>query len=422
MRKAWGLVLCGMMAFQGLDMGSELSAAGASWYHPGEKTTEVAKDRRFSRKQVEMAFRVLRTATSEGKVPGAVGAIVAPDGLVDCQAFGYRCLDPQRLPMERNTLFDLASLTKMVATTASIGILLDREQITLEDPVSRYLPDFDTEEKRDIRIGHLITHTSGLPAWTPLFREYKGKEAFLQAIAAMPLEAKPGEKWTYSDPGFITLGLIVEKVSGQGLDEFTHENIFQPLGMNQTRFNPPPSLMEDCAATERCAWRKRIVWGEVHDENAKAMGGVAGHAGLFSTADDLARFCRMVMCGGELEGVRILKASTVGLFNTPLIETVDPHQGFGWRIKGTQDASSGPYFSPASFGHTGFTGTSIWFDPERKLASILLTNRVHPSRENQAIGQLRKDFNSAVIEAWEGRRMDDLDKKRTWNPSTGRRP
>lgn len=398
-QRQWLMILAGALLAAGV-LGS--CAREARREAPGERISAAVKPGRFSKEEVDMAFRVLRKATGEGKVPGAVGAIVTPEGVVDCRAYGYRCLEPERLPMERNTVFDLASLTKMVATTTSLCILLERGQLRLDDPVHRYLPEFDRRDKRGIQVRHLVTHTSGLAAWKPLFRTLEGREAFLQAIADSELEARPGEKHQYSDLGFITLGLVIEKASGQGLDAFATENIYRPLGMLETGFRPAPESRNWCAATEACPWRQRIIWGEVHDENAFAMGGVAGHAGVFSTADDLVRFCQMILRGGELDGVRILKPETIAQFNRSQTNIAGANQGLGWRIKDPEDSVAGPLFSPNSFGHTGFTGTSIWFDPERQVASILLTNRVHPSRENQHINPLRKDFNTAVIEAYEG--------------------
>jgi len=200
----------------------------------------------------------------------------------------------------------------------------------------------------------------------------------------------------------IILGLVIEKIFCETLESIAQEQIFQPLGMIDTLYNPPERARERCAATERCKWRGRIVWGEVHDENAYALGGVAGHAGLFSTVEDLARFCQMILCGGLLDGVQLLSPSTVGKLGRPATKLRGADQGFGWRLKGDPEGPAGDQFSLNAFGHTGFTGTSIWFDPQRKIASILLTNRVHPSRENEHIHQLRRDFNDAVIRACEG--------------------
>lgn len=375
-------------------------ARGSCKSDSNKPKAEAMPVERFNRKAFDAAFEVLLKATREGKIPGAVGGIVTPEGMVDWRAYGYRCLDPVRLPMEQDTVFDLASLTKMVATTTSLCILLERGQVQLNDPVSKFLPEFDRPDKKDLQVRHLVTHTSGL-TWRPFFKTRTGRQEFMKAIAETPLQSPPGEKHAYGDPNFITLGLIIERITGQTLDVFARENVFRPLGMRHTGFRPARATWKRCAATEACPWRQKMMWGEVHDENAYAIGGVAGHAGLFSTADDLACYCQMILRGGELDGVQILSPETVAEFSRSQTDLPGANQGLGWRIMNSKDSIAGPLFSPHSFGHTGFTGTSICFDPERQIASILLTNRVHPSRDNQTINPLRREFNTAVIEAYD---------------------
>jgi len=398
MKRGWGREAEGIAALLILSVVMAACARGSCNSNSVKARGEAIPLERSDKEEFHTAFEVLRKATQEGKIPGAVGAIVTSQGVVDWRAYGYRCLDPVRLPMKRDTVFDLASLTKMVATTTSLCILLERGQIRLDDPVSRFLPEFDRPDKKDLQVRHLITHTSGL-TWRPFFKTRKGRQEFLEAIAETPLPSPPGEKHAYGDPNFITLGLIIGRITGQTLDVFAKENVFRPLGMRHTGFRPGRATWKQCAATEACPWRQKVMWGEVHDENAYAIGGVAGHAGLFSTADDLARYCQMILRGGERDGVRILSPETIAEFSRSQTDLPGANQGLGWRIMNAKDSIAGPLFSPDSFGHTGFTGTSICFDLERQVASILLTNRVHPSRDNQSINSLRRDFNTAVIEA-----------------------
>jgi uncharacterized protein YbbC (DUF1343 family)/CubicO group peptidase (beta-lactamase class C family) len=297
-----------------------------------------------------------------------------------------------------DTLYDLASLTKVVATTTMAMILVDEGRLDLDRPVREFLPGFQGPGKEAVTVRHLLTHSSGLEALAPFFREIRGKEAYVERIQAMDLVYPTGSRSVYSDPGIILLGAILEQVAGQPLEVFVEERVFKPLGMREIRFRPPPGLRPRIAPTEEDPWRGRLVHGEVHDENAFAMGGVASHAGLFGTAGDLARFAQMLLNGGVLDGRRIVSRETVELF-TRRAGIPDSTRALGWDTKSAEGSSAGTLFSDRSFGHTGFTGTSLWIDPERQLYVILLTNRVHPTRENNLIREVRPAVADAVVRA-----------------------
>ncbi|MFQ5809794.1 MAG: serine hydrolase, partial [Armatimonadota bacterium] len=300
-----------------------------------------------------------------------------------------------RYPVHPDTIFDLASVTKMVATNTAIQILRDEDALSLDHPLACFFPEVRSTDKGPITVLHLLTHTSGLPGWRAWFRELSGKDAYLEAIAALPLQAEIGARYEYSDLGFMLLGVLVERVAGVGLDEFARRRIFQPLGMEDTCFAPAPEAWGRCAATEDCSWRERIIQGEVHDENAFAVGGVAGHAGLFSTAPDLACFAQLLLDSGEHAGTRILQEGTVRALNVPPLPEVAPTSGLGWRLD-TERKRWRWLASAGAFGHSGFTGTSLWIDPEQQAASILLTNAIHPRRERSRADALRREFHTVL--------------------------
>jgi CubicO group peptidase (beta-lactamase class C family) len=231
--------------------------------------------------------------------------------------------------------------------------------------------------------------------WAPIYKDARGKEQFLQKVVALDLAYAPGTKSVYSDLGFMLLGEVLERVAGEPLDAFVSRRIFAPLGMSSTRFCPGAELLACIAPTERDAWRGRLVRGEVHDENAYALGGIASHAGLFSTAGDLARFAQMLLNGGVYDHQRIVSRATVERF-TRRAGVADSSRAYGWDTP-APGSSAGDLLSPRAFGHTGFTGTSMWIDPERNLFIILLTNRVHPTRDNDAIRQVRRRVADAVV-------------------------
>jgi CubicO group peptidase (beta-lactamase class C family) len=290
----------------------------------------------------------------------------------------------------------MASLTKVVATTTAAMLLEEDGRLDIERTVASYLPEFDAPDKAPITVRMLLLHTSGMKQYQFLYKEVKGREQYLQRINAKPLIHAPGEKSDYTDWNMIVLQAVVERIAGKPLDSLLAERVYGPLGMRDTGFNPPASLKPRIAPTEVMPFRGGQVWGEVHDENAWAMGGVSGHAGLFASARDLAVFTQMLMNGGEYGGVRILRPETVARWTAR--QRRDASRALGWDTP-APGSSAGRFFSPRSFGHTGFTGTSIWADPEKQLFVVLLTNRVDPTRDNQKIGPLRRAIADAVQSA-----------------------
>ena len=295
-------------------------------------------------------------------------------------------------------MYDLASLTKVLATTTATMKLVEDGKLSLDDTVKKFIPAFATKEKERITIRNLLLHNSGLPAFKSLLN-CKTPEEVLDSVYNSALVYRTGDSTVYSDFGFITLGKIIERIAGRTLDQYVEETFFEPLGMTHTMFNTPDSLQANIAPTEYDAdWRKRLVQGTVHDERAAMLNGVAGHAGLFSTASDLAIFIQMLMNGGKYDGMQLLKAETIKLFTKP--NNGKGSRALGWDTKSlTGYSSAGSLFGENSFGHTGFTGTSIWADPERKFFVILLTNRVYPTRNNTKIMKVRPALHDAVIKA-----------------------
>ena len=325
-------------------------------------------------------------AIGRGELPGAVVLVGRGDQILYHGAFGRRVVVPSE-PMTEDTIFDIASLTKVVATTTSVMQLVEQGRIRLSDPVDRFIPDFGKYGKRAITIRDLMTHTSGLRPDLELEVEFTGEaEAIRRATEEVPL-ARPDERFIYSDINFFLLGDIVERVSGSRLDRYAAEHIFRPLEMRDTTFLPPEALRPRIAPTERCTplgWpcgRPDLPFlrGIVHDPTARRMGGVAGHAGVFSTAGDLSRFCRMLLAGGRLGAVRILSPATVARMTSPSTPArLGVLRGLGWDIDSPYSANRGDLFPIGSFGHTGFTGTSLWLDPSSGGYVIFLSNRVHP--------------------------------------------
>ncbi len=353
---------------------------------------------------------IVLTALTEGAAPGAAVAVGRDGRIVHLE--GYGTLDRSGARVTDSTIYDLASLTKVVATTTALMMLVDDGLIALDDPVSRHIPEWTGDAaKMRVTIRQLLTHEGGLAAFAPLWRRYRGTRPYIAHIAALPLEYAPGTRTVYSDFGAIMLGAIVERVSGRRLDEFAQQRIFGPLGMRDTGFNPiwwvdsgtnglsdddaaEAALLARIAPTEvDTLFRERLVRGNVHDENAYAMGGVAGHAGLFSSARDLAVFAQLMLGEGEVGGVRLIRAETVRAFTRRQSERSS--RALGWDTPAPR-SSAGDHLSAGSFGHTGFTGTSLWIDPERRIFVILLANRVYPSRDNQRHIPLRRALADAV--------------------------
>jgi len=330
---------------------------------------------------------LIEAAIKDHQLPGAVVLVGRRDSIVYRKAFGNRSLAPSVEAMTLDTIFDLASVTKVVATTTSAMILIEEGKLRLNDRVSSYIPGFERYGKGAITIRHLMTHVSGLRPDLDMTEEFSDSEtAIARAIEELPT-APAGERFVYSDINYFLLGDIVSRVSGMTLDRFAAEHIFKPLGMRDTMFNPPEALRPRIAPTERCTplgWpcdRPGAVMlrGIVHDPTARRMGGVAGHAGLFSTAADLSLFCRMLLHGGSLGAARVLAPLTVLRMTTP---ATPPGQaavrGLGWDVDSAYSSNRGDVFPIGSFGHTGFTGTSLWIDPYTETYVVFLSNRVHP--------------------------------------------
>jgi beta-N-acetylhexosaminidase len=354
--------------------------------------------------QLRPAYDVIERAIADKAFPGATLA-VGYRGKVAIRAFGKLNYDAKAPAVKVNTMYDIASLTKVVATTTLVAKLGEGDfavPLDLDARIERYLPEWASgpqpEWRHEVTVRHLLTHTSGLPPFKEYWRTSKSKQETLTNIFTERLEYPPGTKEVYSDLGIILMAEIVERLTGRTLDELANSDIFKPLGMSETMFRPPKKLWPSIAPTEFDAnFRKRLVQGEVHDENAFAIGGVSGHAGLFSTAPDLAGFCQMLLNGGVYAHQRILRRATVAQFTTPQ-NLSGGTRTLGWAVP-TEGGSSGHYFSAHSFGHTGYTGTSIWIDPDRQSFVVLLTNRVHPTRENQKIAQVRPALHDAVMQA-----------------------
>ena len=344
--------------------------------------------------------RIVNNAIEDSAFPGAVVLVEKNDKIVFEKAFGHFTYDKNSSPMTLNTLFDLASLTKVISTTNCAMICIDRGLFKLDDRVAKYIPHFAANGKENITIRNLLLHNSGLPAYKRYYKMYDNSTDVLNDIYSTKLEYPTGIKTVYSDLGIITLGKIIEKVTGMTLDKFAQKEIFDPLGMKNTMYNPPDSLKKYCAPTEYDNyWRHRQIQGEVHDETASMLGGVAGHAGLFSTAGDIAKVLQMLLQKGKYNGKQIIKPATVKLFTKRQSE--ESTRALGWDTKSKTGSSAGDLFSDDSYGHTGFTGTSVWTDPERKLFVVFLTNRVYPTRENHKIFKVRPALHNAVIEAIE---------------------
>jgi len=356
--------------------------------------------------------------------------LVAKDGkIVFDKAFGTYDYSPLSQTIDLNTMFDMASLTKVCATTFAAMKLYDEGKLDTEAPVVKYVPEFGQNGKDKITVRNLLLHDSGLPPDPPKYLWFTSvipqaqldsllrhprwfveadsfgsnfdaaHEAMWDSLYATPLQYPTGKKYIYSDINFLILGKIVEKVSGMPLDKYVEENFYRPLGMTHTMFTPPESLARKSAPTEYDSAIGGCIQGIVQDENARSLGGVAGHAGLFSTAGDIAVYLQLLLNHGVYGGRRFLKDSTVALWTRR--QSGLSTRALGWDTKSPKGeySSAGNYFSPNSFGHTGFTGTSVWIDPERNLFVILLTNRICPTRKNEKIARARPDIADAVIEA-----------------------
>ena len=324
---------------------------------------------------------VVREAIAQDQIPGAVVDVACRGRTLVRKCFGYRVLVPHKRRMTASTLFDLASVTKVVATMPAAALLVEAGQLSLGTPVQEFFPGMRRGRKRAVTVAHLLTHTSGLPAYKNYLRQPMLSQ-IVADICALPLCHAPGAKFLYSDLGVILLGRIIEIASGQPLDVFCREAVFVPLGMRDTCFNPMPHLAKRCAATGPRGGK--VLCGEVHDQNAFALGGVAGHAGLFSTVQDLRRFADMLLAEGWTPDHQFLRPGTVREFLRPRRLPDGNSRALGWDAATPYSSARGHLFPLGSVGHTGFTGTSIWLDPTSRASVILLTNRVHPNEQGDA--------------------------------------
>lgn len=342
--------------------------------------------------------KIVKTAIEEAAAPGVAIAVGRNGHIAYMKGYGYIDWNQPGSPaVDTNTLYDLASLTKVIATTTLAMILEEAGQLDISRTVVSYLPEFNSPEKAQITVKQILTHSGGLEAGANIYSTARGRDQYLYQINARPLEYTPGSSTIYSDWDMILLQLVMERITGKTLDVLANEKIFKPLGMIDTQFQPPIALRPRIAPTQVDESRGGLLWGTVHDENAWAMGGVAGHAGLFSTAKDLALFSMMILNGGEgANGVRIVKPPTIARWTAR--QGKESTRTLGWDSP-EGGSSAGQFFSPWSFGHTGFTGTSIWIDPEKDLFVVVLTNRVNPTRNNTRHVQLRRDVADAVQEA-----------------------
>ena len=363
---------------------SLVGLAGGSCGHPGAPPAPAPAGARFDsvvaylRSQVDSAF------------PSAVVAVGSAGRIVLLEAVGHYGIDDPR-PVTPETIYDMASVTKVIGLTTACMMLVSEGKLDLDAPVQRYVPAFQGPGKERVTIRHLLTHSSGLPAWRPLYIEATTRAVALQLADTTPLSAEPGRVMVYSDLGAIVLTQAVETIAGERLDQFLERRLFGPLGMTSTRFLPPAEWRDRIAPTER-SQDGTIIRGTVHDENAWKLGGVSGHAGLFSSAPDVARFATWLLRAWRTDSLHVRE------FTRRQGLPPGSSRALGWDTP-SENSSAGSKLGPNAFGHTGFTGTSIWFDPDRDLFIILLTNRVHPTRENGRIARVRPRVANLVVDA-----------------------
>lgn len=395
----------------------------------------------------EIISNYLTPEIARGSFPGAQYLIGEDHRIVAEDALGWAVLEPERIPVTLDTIYDLASLTKPLVTSLLAIMLVERGLLDLSAPLSRYLSEFSEESLPEITLIELLTHRSGLPNWRPLYVDAQEREDLPATIANIAREtcASVPVEVLYSDLNYILLGFVLERTTGKRLDQLAAQEIFKPLGLSRTMFNPPRELIREIAATEhgqrfelanamadvrtrgdsggirelsspgnfhhssslpasiqgpplsasplRDPWRTEVIWGEVHDGNAHFMDGVAGHAGLFSTARDVFRIANQFLAGSEL-----LKAESLHWFSDNLTRGCDTSRSIGWILAETPGCSAGPSFPPAGLGHNGFTGGSLWMDPARRRVFILFTNRVHPHVDPIDMREIRQRFNALAIE------------------------
>ena len=337
---------------------------------------------------------VLDRAVRDSAFPGAIAVVGSRAAVLATVAAGHLDWNESTVPDE-HTLWDLASLTKVVGTTSAMMQLVGEGRVQLDAPVQRYLPRWTVPGAERVTIRHLLLHTSGLRAHRPLYTETTDAAGARALVYATPLDTVPGARTLYSDLGIILLGDVIETITGETIDAYLARAVFGPLGMRETMYRPPAELLPRIAPTEVDPWRARHIRGEVHDENAFRLGGVAPHAGLFSSAHDLARFARMYLNDGTLDSVRVLDPAMIAMF-TRAADRSFSTRALGWDTPDGRN-SAGSLMSDQAFGHTGFTGTSIWIDPSADVFVLLLTNRVNPSRANMRIAAVRRAVADAAM-------------------------
>jgi CubicO group peptidase (beta-lactamase class C family) len=368
------------------------------------------------RLQFAEAYSVLERAVSEQAFPGAAFGVLAEGKVLALDGVGKFTYDPAAEAVTASTVFDLASVTKVVATTSMAMLLYQKRQLMLDQPLAQILPAFAQGEaaggaRHRVTLRMLLAHASGLPGYVRLFEETGEKDALLDACLRLPLEAAPGSHAEYSDPGFILLGEALQEIAGEGLQSFCAREIFTPLAMSSTCFLPPADWRWAIPPTEDdLTFRRRVIQGEVQDENCFVLGGISGHAGLFSNSLDALLYAQCVL-GQE----RIFSADVIRLFTTRAALPPGSSRALGWDTP-SQPSSSGRFFSPHSAGHLGYAGTSLWIDFEHKLAVVLLTNRTWPRRQNQAIREVRPAFHDAVMQALEASPHKHQSKNKTRSP------
>jgi CubicO group peptidase (beta-lactamase class C family) len=298
-------------------------------------------------------------------------------------------------PVTMDSLWDMASLTKPIVAVLLMK-LFEQGEICIDDKISYFLPEYEKTNKASITIQQLLTHTSGIPGEQPIYQIAKTPEDMMVAVRNLPLRFMPGTDVEYTSQGFMIVGKIIEKITGMRLDAAMQELLLNPLAMNNTCYNPSKDIRDTIAATEYCNWRGYMVCGEVHDENCLVLGGIAGHAGLFSNTEDLTKLCQTMLRYGEATDKQFLKPATVKFMTQNYTGEKKLARALGWQAKDRFGSPGGDLFSSISYGHTGFTGTSIWIDPKSDIFAILLTNRVHPSRDNDSIKRVRAIFHNLV--------------------------
>ncbi|HXG66847.1 MAG TPA: serine hydrolase domain-containing protein [Blastocatellia bacterium] len=364
-------------------------------------------------KITESIAEFLRAEIGRGAFPGAQYLVGQDAEIVAEDALGWAVIEPEKIAANLNTIYDLASLTKPLVTALLTVIFAQRGALDLKAPLADYLQEFNEDGGNSGRptLLHLLTHTSGLPPWRPLYLEATNRDDVVKVIARMARELPSGAAFpvAYSDLNYILLGFLLERVAGERLDRLAQREIFMPLGLQRTMFRPPPQLRRETAATERgqihergnagedaaaqYPWREQMIWGEVHDGNAHFLGGVAGHAGLFSTAREVFR-----MANQFLPGSLLLSPDSLPLCTQNFTPGLGDARSVGWMLAETLDCSAGPLLPPTAFGHTGFTGTSLWIDPEKRRVFILLTNRVHPQVGAIDLKPIRQRFHALAVE------------------------